>query len=118
MGKECTFRVLDNSGAVSVRCIGVLGGKSSVHLGDTIICSVLSVTGKSRVKKHQVLKAVVLCCDKVIFRENGLGFRFFERGVALLDSKGNPLGTRIRGVFPKELGDVSSKILSIVDRVF
>lgn len=117
MGRESTFRVLDNSGALFVRCIGVLGSKSSIRFGDTIVCSVLSVTGRSRVKKHQVLRAVVLCCNEVVFRENGLGFRFFDRGVALLDSKGNPLGTRIRGVLPKELGSVSSKILSIVDRV-
>ena len=117
MGRESTFRVLDNSGALFVRCIGVLGGKSSIHLGDIIVCSVLSVTGRSRVKKHQVLRAVILCCNKVVFRENGFGFRFFEKGVALLDSKGNPIGTRIRGVLPKELGGVSSKILSIVGRV-
>lgn len=117
MGKECVFRVLDNSGALLVKCIGMLGGKSSIMQGDIIVCSILSVGSRARVRKHQVVHAVVLHCDKVIFRGSGFGFRFLKRGVALLDSKGSPLGTRIRGILPKELGTVSNKILYLADRI-
>lgn len=117
MGKECVFKVIDNSGALFVRCIGTLGKKCSIRLGDIIVCSVLSVGARSRVRKHQVVYAMVLHSNKVVFRKSGLGFRFLERNVALVDSKGNPLGTRIRGVLPKELGSVSNKVLYLADRV-
>jgi large subunit ribosomal protein L14 len=54
--------VADNSGARRVMCIKVLGGSKRRYadVGDTIVVSVKEAIPRGRVKKGEVLKAVVV----------------------------------------------------------
>ncbi len=99
------LNVADNSGAKKVCCIKVLGGsrRRYARVGDVIIVSVKEAIPNSKVKKGDVLKAVVVRTKKEIGREDGSYLRFDDNSAVLINDSLEPLGTRIFGPVAREL---------------
>ncbi len=97
--------VADNSGAKEIMCIKVLGGSKRRYasVGDVIVASVKKAIPNGKVKKGQVIKAVVVRTKKEIQRENGSLIRFDENAAVILDAKLEPVGTRIFGPIGREV---------------
>lgn len=97
--------VADNSGARKVLCIKVLGGsrRRYASLGDVIVGSVKEATPNSKVKKGDVVKAVVVRTAKEVGRPDGSYIRFDNNSAVLIDKDGEPVGTRIFGPIAREL---------------
>jgi large subunit ribosomal protein L14 len=102
---ETNLDVADNSGARSVQCIKVLGGSKRKYatIGDTIVVAVQEATPKGRVKKGQVMKAVVVRVAKGVRRPDGSLIRFDRNAAVLINAQGEPVGTRIFGPVTREL---------------
>ncbi|ACF13562.1 ribosomal protein L14 [Chloroherpeton thalassium ATCC 35110] len=118
--KETDLMVADNSGAKRVRCIHVLGGTGRRYatIGDMIVVSVKSAIPGGAVKKKDVSKAVVVRTKKEYRRKDGSYIRFDENAVVLLNTQGEPRGTRIFGPVARELRDKQyMKIISLAPEV-
>ena len=102
---ETILDVADNSGARKVLCIKVLGGsrRRYASLGDVIVGSVKEATPNSKVKKGDVVKAVVVRTAKEVGRPDGSYIRFDNNSAVLIDKEGEPVGTRIFGPIAREL---------------
>jgi large subunit ribosomal protein L14 len=102
---ETLLDVADNSGARSVLCIKVLGGsrRRYASLGDVIVASVKEATPNSKVKKGDVVKAVVVRTAKEVGRPDGSYIRFDNNSAVLIDNQREPVGTRIFGPVAREL---------------
>jgi large subunit ribosomal protein L14 len=96
---ETRLTVADNSGARVLYCIKVLGGSKRRYasLGDIIVVSVKDAIPNAKVKKGDVLKAVVVRTAKEIRRPDGSFIRFDDNSAVLINNQGEPLGTRIFG---------------------
>ena len=117
---ETNLDVADNSGARRVQCIKVLGGSKRKYatVGDTIVVSVKEAIPKGRVKKGQVMKAVVVRTAKGVRRGDGSLVRFDNNAVVLLTAKLEPIGTRIFGPVTRELRNKGQmKIISLAPEV-
>jgi len=97
--------VADNSGAKQVQCIKVLGGskRRTASVGDIIVVSVKEAIPRGKVKKGEVLKAVIVRTRKEIRRDDGSAIRFDTNAAVLVNANGEPLGTRIFGPVTREL---------------
>jgi large subunit ribosomal protein L14 len=97
--------VADNTGAKEIMCIKVLGGSKRRYatVGDVIVASVKKVLPTGKVKKGQVVKAVIVRTKKEIQRENGSLIRFDENAAVILNDKKEPIGTRIFGPIGREV---------------
>src|SRR5450755_777089 len=97
--------VADNSGARRVQCIKVLGGSKRKYasVGDTIVVSVKEAIPRGRVKKGQVMKAIIVRTAFPIRRADGSIIRFDRNAAVLIDPQGQPVGTRIFGPVTREL---------------
>lgn len=95
----------DNSGAKRLQCIKVLGGSKRKYatIGDIIIVSVKEALPKARVKKKEVLRAVIVRTKKEIGRPDGSRIRFDENAAVLINPNNEPIGTRIFGPVAREL---------------
>jgi large subunit ribosomal protein L14 len=102
---ETRLTVADNSGARVLYCIKVLGGSKRRYasLGDIIVVSVKDAIPNAKVKKGDVLKAVVVRTAKEIRRADGSFIRFDDNSAVLINNQGEPLGTRIFGPIAREL---------------
>jgi large subunit ribosomal protein L14 len=112
--------VADNSGARRVMCIKVLGGskRKYARVGDIIVVSVKEAIPRGRVKKGDVLKAVVVRTAKDIRRNDGSVIRFDRNAAVLVNNNKEPIGTRIFGPVPRELrGKSHMKIVSLAPEV-
>lgn len=112
--------VADNSGAKELMCIKVLGGshKKYASIGDIIVVSVKKAIPNGKVKKGQVLKAVIVRTKKEIHRDNGSLVRFDDNAAVLLDAKREPMGTRIFGPVGREVRYANfMKIVSLAPEV-
>lgn len=114
--------VADNTGAVSVMCIKVMRGSKSRYacIGDLIKVSIKKAIPKGKVKKGDVLNAVVVRTAKGVRRNDGSLVKFDKNAVVLLNNKFEPIGTRIFGPVPRELrlgGDNFMKIISLAQEV-
>ena len=112
--------VADNSGARRVMCIKVLGGAQRRYatVGDIIVVSVKEAIPRGRVKKGDVMKAVVVRTAKDIRRPDGSVIRFDKNAAVLVDNKKEPVGTRIFGPVPRELRAKNHmKIISLAPEV-
>ena len=91
--------VADNTGARSVMCFKVLGGSKRryANIGDVIKVTVKDAAPRGRVKKGEVYNAVVVRTAKGVRRADGSLVRFDGNAVVLLNSKLEPVGTRIFG---------------------
>ena len=117
---ETTLDVADNSGAKRVQCIKVLGGSKRRYatVGDTIVVSVRDAIPRGRVKKGQVLKAVVVRTAKGVRRADGSLIRFDRNAAVLINPQGEPVGTRIFGPVTRELRSRNHmKIVSLAPEV-
>jgi len=112
--------VADNSGAKRVMCIKVLGGsrRRYAHVGDIIVVTVKDAIPNSKVKKGEILKAVVVRTKKEINRGDGTRIRFDENAAVLLNAQSEPVGTRIFGPVARELrAKAYMKIVSLAPEV-
>ena len=99
------LKVADNSGAKEIMCIKVLGGSKRryARVGDIIVASVKKALPNGKVKKGQVVKAVVVRTKKEVQRENGSLIRFDDNAAVIIDAKKEPVGTRIFGPIAREV---------------
>lgn len=118
---QSNLDVADNSGAKRVQCIKVLGGshRRYARIGDIIKVTVKEAIPRGKVKKGQVLKAVVVRTRKGVRRPDGSIIRFDTNSAVLLnDNSEQPIGTRIFGPVTRELrGEKFMKIISLAPEV-
>jgi large subunit ribosomal protein L14 len=102
---ETRLTVADNSGAKQVYCIKVLGGsrRRYASLGDIIVVSVKEALPGSKVKKGDVVKAVVVRTAKEVGRQDGSYIKFDDNSAVLINNAREPIGTRIFGPVAREL---------------
>ena len=108
--------VADNSGARRVMCIKVLGGSHRRYaaVGDIIKVTVKEAIPRGKVKKGQVMKAVVVRTKKGVRRQDGSLIKFDDNAAVLLNTQDAPVGTRIFGPVTRELrGEKFMKIISL-----
>ena len=103
--QESRLNVADNSGAREVLCIRVLGGtkKRYASVGDQIVVTVKTALSSSSLKKGTVSKAVIVRTKKEVRRKDGSYIRFEDNAAVLLNTNGEPRGTRIFGPVAREL---------------
>jgi large subunit ribosomal protein L14 len=114
------LEVADNSGARRVMCIKVLGGSKRryARVGDLIKVTVKEAIPRGKVKKGQVMTAVVVRTKKGVRRADGSLIKFDENAAVLLNAQQAPIGTRIFGPVTRELrGDKFMKIISLAPEV-
>ena len=117
---QTNLDVADNSGARRVQCIKVLGGsmRRTATIGDIIIVSVKEAIPRGRVKKGQVMKAVIVRTATAIRRADGSLIRFDRNAAVLVNNNKEPIGTRIFGPVPRELrAKQHMKIISLAPEV-
>ena len=114
------LNVADNSGARKLQCFKVLGGSSRRYatLGDIVVCSVRDATPHAAIKKGDVVKAVIIRLRRNIVRKDGSYVRFDDNAACVLDTNGEPRGTRVFGPVARELRDRDYlKIISLSPEV-
>lgn len=117
---ETRLKAADNSGAKILYCIKVLGGSRRRYatVGDIIVVSVKEAIPNSKVKKGDVLKAVVVRTKKEVRRPDGSYIRFDENSAVLINQAKEPIGTRIFGPVARELrAKRFMKIISLAPEV-
>ena len=117
---ESYLDVADNSGARRVMCIKVLGGSHRRYaaVGDIIKVTVKEAIPRGKVKKGQVMKAVVVRTKKGVRRQDGSLIKFDDNAAVLLNNQDAPIGTRIFGPVTRELrGEKFMKIISLAPEV-
>lgn len=117
---QSRLEVADNSGAREVMCVKVLGGskRKFAGIGDIIVVSVKDAIPRGRVKKGQVLKAVIVRTKKDIRRQDGSSIRFDGNACVLINKDKEPIGTRIFGPVVRELRSTGyMKIISLASEV-
>ncbi len=117
---QTNLDVADNSGARRVMCIKVLGGagRRYASVGDRIIVSVKEAIPRGRVKKGDVLQAIVVRTNQAIKRKDGSAIRFDKNAAVIVNKQDEPIGTRIFGPVPRELRAKNHmKIISLAPEV-
>jgi len=117
---QTNLDVADNSGAKRVMCIKVLGGagRRYASVGDVIVVSVKDALPRGRVKKGDVLRAIVVRTSKDIARRDGSVIRFDKSAAVIVNKANEPIGTRIFGPVPRELRAKNHmKIISLAPEV-
>ncbi|MBN1573433.1 MAG: 50S ribosomal protein L14 [Deltaproteobacteria bacterium] len=102
---QTILNVADNSGAKKLFTIKVLGGSRVKYasLGDIVTVSVREAIPNSKVKKGDVVKAVVVRTKKEVRRPDGTYIKFDDNSAVLINAQGEPIGTRIFGPVAREL---------------
>ncbi|ENZ83014.1 MULTISPECIES: 50S ribosomal protein L14 [Caulobacter] len=117
---QTNLDVADNSGARRVMCIKVLGGagRRYASVGDVIVVSVKEAIPRGRVKKGDVLRAVVVRVNQNLKRKDGSVIRFDKNAAVIVNKQSEPVGTRIFGPVPRELRAKNHmKIISLAPEV-
>jgi large subunit ribosomal protein L14 len=117
---QTILNVADNSGAKKVACIKVLGGSKRRYasLGDVIVVAVKESIPNSKVKKGDVMKAVVVRTVKEVRRPDGSYLKFDDNSAVLINNQMEPVGTRIFGPVARELRAMQfMKIISLAPEV-
>ena len=112
--------VADNTGAKKIRVIGFVGvsKRKYARVGDIIVASVKDALPNGVVKKKEKVKAVIVRTSKPIKRKDGTTLKFDHNCAIIVDSEGNPRGTRVFGPVPRELRDKNfTKIISLAPEV-
>ena len=118
--QETRLKGADNSGAREVLCFKVLGGSKRRYasLGDVVVVTVKNAIPDGTVKKGQVSRAVIVRTRKEVRRKDGTYIRFDDNAAVLLNSAGEPRGTRVLGPIARELRDSGfMKIVSMAPEV-
>ena len=117
---QTNLDVADNSGARRVMCIKVLGGAKRRYagVGDKIVVSVKEAIPRGRVKKGDVLQAIVVRTSSAIKPKDGSVIRFDKNAAVIVNKSSEPIGTRIFGPVPRELRAKNHmKIISLAPEV-
>ena len=117
---QSMLNAADNSGAKRVMCIKVLGGSKRryARIGDVIKVTVKDAIPRGKVKKGEVYDAVVVRTRKGVRRKDGSLIRFDGNAAVLLNTKLEPIGTRIFGPVTRELrSERFMKIVSLAPEV-
>ena len=117
---QTNLEVADNSGARRVMCIKVLGGakRRYASVGDVIVVSVKEAIPRGRVKKGDVLRAIVVRTAQGIKRKDGSMIRFDKSAAVIVNKQNEPIGTRIFGPVARELrAKKFMKIISLAPEV-
>ncbi|MEY3260031.1 MAG: hypothetical protein RJA87_1729 [Pseudomonadota bacterium] len=117
---QTNLEVADNSGARRVMCIKVLGGagRRYASVGDVIVVSVKEAIPRGRVKKGDVMRAIVVRTAQGIKRKDGSLIRFDKNAAVIVNKQSEPIGTRIFGPVPRELRAKNHmKIISLAPEV-
>ena len=115
-----TLNVADNTGAKKIMCIRCLGGSvvKSANIGDIIVASVKKADPDGKVKKGDVVKAVIVRTAKGLQRPDGSSIKFDDNAAVIIDEQGQPKGTRIFGPVARELRENGyMKIVSLAPEV-
>ncbi|MDP3974229.1 MAG: 50S ribosomal protein L14 [Candidatus Daviesbacteria bacterium] len=113
--------VADNSGAKILQVIQPLGGsgKRKAKLGELVVAVVKVADPNGQVKKHEIVKAVIVRTKKELRRDDGSYIKFDDNAAVILDNDGNLRATRIFGPIAREVRDVGySKIISLAQEVW
>jgi large subunit ribosomal protein L14 len=117
---QTLLEAADNSGAKKLACIKVLGGtkRKYASLGDVIIVSVKEAIPNSKVKKGEVMRAVIVRTVKEVRRLDGSYIKFDDNSAVLINPQNDPVGTRIFGPVARELrAKKFMKIISLAPEV-
>ena len=120
---ETNLVVADNSGARSVRVFRVLGGskRRASSVGDIGICAVKDAIPNGKVKKGDVVKAVIIRVKKAYQRKDGSTIAFDDNACVIVNDEGAPKGTRVFGPVARELREKGNegfmKIISLAPEV-
>ncbi len=117
---QSLLRVADNTGAKTVMCIKVLGGSKRrfASIGDIIKVAIKDAAPRGRIKKGEVYNAVIVRTAKGIRRPDGSLIKFDNNAAVILNSKLEPIGTRIFGPVTRELRTTKfMKIVSLAPEV-
>ncbi len=117
---ETKLNVADNSGAKLLLCIKVLGGakRRYASVGDLVVVSVKEAIPNSKVKKGEVMRAVIVRTAKEIRRADGSYIKFDDNSAVLINQQNEPIGTRIFGPVARELrAKRFMKIISLAPEV-
>jgi large subunit ribosomal protein L14 len=119
--QESRMKVADNTGARELLVIQVLGGTHRRYgrVGDIVVATIKSAAPQGSVKKSDIVKAVIVRCNKEWRRDDGSYIRFDDNAAVILDTDGqNPKGTRIFGPVARELREKGfMKIVSLAPEV-
>ena len=99
------LKVADNSGAKEIMCIKCLGGsgKKEANIGEIIVASVKKADPDGKVKKGDVVKAVIVRSVYGVQREDGTVIKFDDNAAVIIDNNKAPRGTRVFGPIAREL---------------
>jgi large subunit ribosomal protein L14 len=117
---QTRLKVADNSGAKEVMFIRGVGGAIGkvAHIGDVFTGSVKTAEPNGKIKKGDVIKAVIVRTRKEIRRRDGSYIRFSDNAAVILDKSGEPVGTRVFGPVARELREKKfMKIISLAPEV-
>ncbi len=117
---QSLLKIADNSGARSVMCIKVLGGSKRryANIGDVIKVAIREAIPSGKVKKGQVVDALIVRTKKGVRRRDGSLIKFDENAAVLINAQKAPIGTRVFGPVTRELRDGKHmKILSLAPEV-
>lgn len=119
---ETNLVVADNSGARIVRVFRVYGGshRKSCSVGDIVLCAVKVAIPNGKVKKSDVVKAVIVRTAYPLQRKDGSSIRFDDNACVIINEDKTPVGTRVFGPVARELrekGEGYMKIVSLATEV-
>lgn len=119
---ETNLAVADNSGARVVRVFRIYGGshRKSCSVGDIVQCAVKDAIPNGKVKKSDVVKAVIVRTSYPIERKDGSTIRFDDNACVIINEDKTPVGTRVFGPVARELrekGEAFMKIVSLANEV-
>lgn len=117
---QTRLKVADNTGARVIQCIKVLGGSVRYYasVGDVIVASVKTAAPGGVVKKGDVVRAVVVRCNKGVRRPDGTYIKFDDNAAVIIDNQKQPRGTRIFGPVARELREKEyMRIVSLAPEV-
>jgi len=117
---QTRLKVADNSGAKELMFIRALGGGIGkvAHVGDVFVGSVKVAEPNSKIKKGDVVRAVIVRTKKEVRRNDGSYIRFSDNAAVVIDRQGEPVGTRVFGPVARELREKKfMKIVSLAPEV-
>jgi len=118
--EETLLKVADNTGAKLIKCFRVLGGtrRRYAQLGDVIVAAVKDAEPRKQVKKHEVVKAVIVRQKRPYRRADGTYISFDENAAVILEKEKEPKGGRIFGPIPREIRERGyTKIVALAAEV-
>ena len=118
--EESRLVVADNTGAKEIKCIRCIGGshRKTAGVGDVIVASVQKADPDGKVKKGDVVTAVIVRTKYAVQRTDGTSIKFDQNAAVIIDKEGKPKGTRIFGPIARELRAAGySEIISLAPEV-